>query len=236
MIFFKYYLPKLTIKTYILILYSEMSETLTNNTADQASITTNGTFDNEPERVENSTVNTDTFMDELDSLVDQPIENEESSAIENGGREEPKKVENTKNVDIDEFLGELDSLIDEEPSTLPGLETLLDVTSPELVLDQPVLMTELESKQVLELSEPVLEQPVLTEIVKVPESLKLSEPAQQDVVDFESCNEKFKNENFTLSTNGLENTATKIKDGKLHLPIFFGFIPYDNFQIGTFQS
>jgi hypothetical protein len=40
----------------------------------------------------------------------------------------------------------------------------------------------------------------------------VSEPAQQDVVDFESCNEKFKNENFTLSTNGLENTATKIKD------------------------
>ena len=203
-----------------------MSETLTNNT-DQASITTDGTFNDEPERVGNSTVNIDTFMGELDSLVDQPIVNEESSSIENNGLDEPKKVE-TKNVDIDKFLGELDSLIDDEP--LPGLETVeesLDVIPPEPVLE-PVLMTELESKQVSELetvmaaSDIELGAEPVTELV-VPESLKLSDPAQQDVVD---SNEKFKNvqENFATvpsssSSNGLENT--KIKDGKLYLPAIY---------------
>ena len=201
-----------------------MSETLTNNT-DQASITTDGTFNDEPERIGNSTVNIDTFMGELDSLVDQPIVNEESSSsMENNGLEEPKKVE-TKNVDIDKFLGELDSLIDDEP--LPGLETVesLDVIPPEPVLE-PVLMTELESKQVSELetvmaSDIELGAEPVTELV-VPESLKLSDPpAQQDVVD---SNEKFKNvqENFatvpsSALSNDLENTATKIKDGKLYL-------------------
>ena len=202
-----------------IFLFIEMSETLTNNTtADQASI---GTFNDEQsaDRVENSNVNMDTFMEELDSLVDQPIANDDASIIENGHNnnnreEEPKKVE-TKNVDIDEFLGELDSLI--------------DVEHPELVLE-PVLMTELESKQVSELetvmalgAEPV------TELV-VPESLKLSDPAQQD--DVVDSNEKFKNvqENFAtvpssaLSSNDLENTATKIKDGKLYIClIIFGF-------------
>ena len=116
-----------------IFLFIEMSETLTNNTtADQASI---GTFNDEQsaDRVENSNVNMDTFMEELDSLVDQPIANDDSSIIENGHNnnnreDEPKKVE-TKNVDIDEFLGELDSLV--------------DVEHPELVLE-PVLMTELE--------------------------------------------------------------------------------------------
>ena len=201
-----------------------MSETLTNNT-DQASITTDGTFNDEPERVGNSTVNIDTFLGELDSLVDQPIvSNEESSSsIENNGLEEPKKVE-TKNVDIDKFLGELDSLIDDEP--LPGLETVesLDMIPPEPVLE-PVLMTELESKQVSELetvmaaSDIELGAEPVSELV-VPKSLKLSDPAQQD--DVVDSNEKFKNvqENFAtvpssaLSNNDLENTATKIKDGK----------------------
>ena len=122
-----------------------MSETLTNNTtADQASI---GTFNDEQsaDRVENSNVNMDTFMEELDSLVDQPIANDDASIIENGHHnnnreEEPKKVE-TKNVDIDEFLGELDSLVDVEP--------------PELVL-KPVLMTELQIKLVSEISSETL--------------------------------------------------------------------------------
>ena len=117
-----------------------MSETLTNNTtADQASI---GTFNDEQsaDRVENSNVNMDTFMEELDSLVDQPIANDDASIIENGHNnnniDEPKKVE-TKNVDIGEFIGELDSLVDVKP--------------PELVLE-PVLMTELQIKQVSEMS------------------------------------------------------------------------------------
>ena len=118
----------------------EISETLTN-----------GTFnDEQSDKIKTSNVNMDTFVEELYSLVDQPIANDDdvesaSNIIENGHdnnnrEEEPKKVE-TKNVDIDEFLGELDSLVDVEP--------------PELVL-KPVLMTELQIKLVSEISSETL--------------------------------------------------------------------------------
>ena len=115
----------------------EISETLTK-----------GTFNDE--QSDKIKINMDTFVEELYSLVDQPIANDDDvesacNIIENGHdnnnrEEEPKKVE-TKNVDIDEFLGELDSLVDVEP--------------PELVL-KPVLMTELQIKQVSEISSETL--------------------------------------------------------------------------------
>ena len=263
-----------------------MSETLTNNTtADQASI---GTFNDEQsaDRVENSNVNMDTFMEELDSLVDQPIANDGASIIENGHNnnnreDEPKKVE-TKNVDIDEFLGELDSLV--------------DVEHPELVLE-PVLMTELEIvKQDSEMSlsetltnntatdqasittdgtfndelipekvvnensavtepEPFLEVPPVTidELVVNP-SESLSEPAEQDVVDCSSSNENSRNVkgNFpTVSSsslsNGLENTATKIKDDQFSIDTCstamkkkrsqkIKYYPYHPKLVGTLQQ
>ena len=114
----------------------EISETLTNGTYN----------DEQSDKIKTSNVNMDTFVEELYSLVDQPIANDDdvesaSNIIENGHdnnnrEEEPKKVE-TKNVDIDEFIGELESLVDVKP--------------PELVLE-PVLMTELEIKQVSEMS------------------------------------------------------------------------------------
>ena len=218
-----------------------MSETLTNNTtADQASI---GTFNDEQsaDRVENSNVNMDTFMEELDSLVDQPIANEDASVIKNGHNdnnnreEEPEKVE-TKNVDIDEFLGELDSLV--------------DVEHPELVLE-PVLMTELEIVKQDSLSEtltnntttdqasittdgtfndelilekvanensavtepePFLEVPPVTvDELAVNPSESLSEPAEQDVVD--CSNEYFKSvqENFPTVSSSSSNGLENTK-------------------------
>jgi len=265
----------------------EISETLTN-----------GTFnDEQSDKIKNSNVNMDTFVEELYSLVDQPIANDDdvesaSNIIENGDdnnnkEEEPKEME-TKNVDIVEFIGELDSLVDVEP--------------PELVLE-PVLMTELQIKQVSEMSsetftnntrpdqafittngtfndelisekvaknsdsvtepaelgaEPFLEVPPVTidELVLVnpSESSKLSEPAEEDVVDCSSSNENSRNVkgNFpTVSSsslsNGLENTATKIKDDQFSIDTCstamkkkrsqkIKYYPYHPKLVGTLQQ
>merc|ERR1712241_427231 len=70
-------------------------------------------------------------------------------------------------------------------------------------------------------AEPFLEVPRVT----IDESLKLSEPAEQDVVDCStSSNENFRNVqgNFptvssSSSSNGLENTGTKIKDDQFSI-------------------
>ena len=264
----------------------EISETLTN-----------GTFnDEQSDEIKNSNVNMDTFVEELYSLVDQPIANDDdvesaSNIIENGDdnnkREEEPKKEETKNVDIGEFIEKLDSLVDVEP--------------PELVLE-PVLMTELQIKQVSEMSsetftnnttpdqafistngsfndelisekvvknsdsvtepaelgaEPFLEVPPVTidELVLVnpSESLKLSEPAEQDVVDCSSSNENSRNVkgNFpTVSSsslsNGLENTATKIKDDQFSIDTSstmkkkrsqkIKYYPYHPKLVGTLQQ
>ena len=264
----------------------EISETLTN-----------GTFnDEQSDKIKNSNVNMDTFVEELYSLVDQPIANDDdvesaSNIIENfydnNNREEEPKKEETKNVDIGEFIEKLDSLVDVEP--------------PELVLE-PVLMTELQIKQVSEMSsetftnnttpdqafistngsfndelisekvvknsdsvtepaelgaEPFLEVPPVTidELVLVnpSESLKLSEPAEQDVVDCSSSNENSRNVkgNFpTVSSsslsNGLENTATKIKDDQFSIDTSstmkkkrsqkIKYYPYHPKLVGTLQQ